>query len=246
MIMCRDCTVETWSPDFSSSGQSNPIWTRVRFEGAELVNTLEWVDWGRNPVQVELCDACGTPDCRSGGYVHVSRFDGFVLWTAPQEINVADEWAVSQYEPASVLKKFGAIAVPDEKWKEWKAIAHDLPAPPVFPRANGRALAEAWALGPGRPARLEVLIQMLRHRLVACDTLQPEEAIHRVEYWLSWFHDRGSVPIQATLESPDSLGATVETLYFDGPSSEDWIAFARRGELEFVALDSDHVLVLRD
>jgi hypothetical protein len=176
----------------------------------------------------------------------VSRFDSFVLWTTPQDIDVADEWAVSQHESAHALKKLGAIAIPNETWMGWKAVVHDLPAPSVFPRANGRALAEAWALGPGRPARLEALVQMLRHRLAACDTLQTEEAIHRVERWLAWFHDRESVPILATLQSPGSLGATVETLYFDGPRSEDWIAFARRGEREFIALDSDHVLALGD
>jgi hypothetical protein len=82
--------VEQWSPDFSSSGLPNPIWTRVKFRGAELYNSLEWTEWNRNPVQVQICDTCGNARLPSGGYVHVSAVQDILLWTAPHNAHTAN------------------------------------------------------------------------------------------------------------------------------------------------------------
>jgi hypothetical protein len=45
------------------------------------------------------------------------------------------------------------------------------------------------------------------------------------------------------LKTYDDLRAETETLYFDGPHAEDWLAFARRGDEYLPALDGQHILV---
>jgi hypothetical protein len=240
MVICADTTTEKWSPDFSSSGQANPSWTRVMFREKMLINSLEWMDWTDNPVQLLLCEACGTIQCEYGGYVHVSRLDDFVLLTAPQ-LDDENERVHDQFAPHFALEQFGAIAIPPSVWAQWRTQDAELPDAVTFAPANGRALAEAWSLGPGRPKRLEDLLKSLKHRLVACDSLDPESALRRVEHWLGHFST--NVPMASRVVAPSELGARIETLYFDGPGNEDWPALAITDERDYVALDREHVLV---
>ncbi|MCG8454829.1 MAG: hypothetical protein MI919_01000 [Holophagales bacterium] len=95
MLICNDLELSPWTPDFSSSGQSNPRWTRASCRGLQLANSVEGVDWSTNPVQVVLCEACGYPDCGPANYVHVPRLDDLVLWSVPH-IDESDDWQVLQ------------------------------------------------------------------------------------------------------------------------------------------------------
>jgi len=85
---------------------------------------------------------------------------------------------------------------------------------------------------------------MLRQRTLACDSLAPDVAVRRVEDWLNYLLSFASVPFPVTLKSPGELGAKLETLYFDGPSGEDWVALALGSERDYVVLDDEHVLAL--
>jgi len=237
MKILTEVKLETWSPNFSSSGQANPTWTRVRVEDTVIINSLGWVDWQNNPVQLFLCDACGTIQCNPGGYAHASRLNDFLLLTSPQ-IDPNDEWAVTEFAPVIALEKLGAVAIPLTLWTSWEMCALS-----SFPEANPRALAEAWALGPGRPKRIEEMPKMLRHRLVACDSLTPEKAIERVEHWLDKFLNSSQLT-GVSLVRASELNAKVETLYFDGPANEDWPAFAYQGETEYLALNRDYCLLV--
>lgn len=81
MFVCDQLRTEVWHPDFSTSKQASPAWTRVTCRGLQITNSLEWADWEENPVQVILCDACGHQGCASGGYVHVSHLQRPVIGT---------------------------------------------------------------------------------------------------------------------------------------------------------------------
>jgi hypothetical protein len=179
MKVCSDVVLEKWTPNFSSSGQASPTWTRSRCSGVEICNSLGWVDWITNPVQVILCDAWGYEDCASGGYVHVSYLDGLILWTAPQ-IDTGDDWAVGQYAAAPALRRLGAIAIPKGTWDGWRAVMPELPEVSAFSAPNVAVVADAWSLGPGRPTRLNELVPMLQARLLGCDTVDTGDAIDRV------------------------------------------------------------------
>lgn len=238
MFVCRDIDAVDWRPDFSSSAQANPEWFRVQCGDTELTNAVNWIDWSENPVQVILCDACGHEGCSSGGYVHVSRLEDYVLWTAPQ-VDLDEACREGTYLPLRAIERHGAIALPLEAWHQLRAIAGAMPDIRSLPSANARALAEAWALGAGRPSNVMELGSMLRTRLVGADTLEKEDAVALVERTLADFLAQRAY----TIVSVEALSARVEKLYFDGPASEDWPAFAITGQHVMPALTSKIALM---
>lgn len=243
MIICSETSMEKWSPNFSSSGQVSPVWTRLRFQNTELCNTLEWVDWLENPVQVQICDACGTINCASGGYIHISRLLELVLWTTPQ-IDVADEWARCRYSPIFPLESLGAIGFPMQTWLDLRTSFPDLPDPSKLPKANCRAVVDAWALGPGRPTNLDDLPQFLKTRLIACDTLDNDTAISSIDNWLDRLLSIRDRAIDQHVMPVTQVDGQIETMYFDGPSSKDWAAFVRVGEKYLPLLGAEYFVDL--
>jgi len=241
MRICSDIALQKWSPNFSSSGQTSPTWTRSRCDGVELFNSLEWTRWAENPVQVILCDACGTEGCASGGYVHVSCLGDFVLWTRPQ-VDPKDDVEAMRYETAWPLKRFGAIAIPKRTWEGWKTIA-PLPDAAGLVPANGAAIFDAWFLAPTRARRIDEIVPMLKDGLLGCDSLEITDAIARVTRWIERLKKTSDSFGGAVLRSPTSIGARIETLYFDGPADEDWAALAVDDGGDYPLLDRDHAFV---
>jgi len=242
MLFCDRLAFEKWSPDFSSSEQASPIWTRALSGNTELCNSLEYADWNQKPVQVQVCDACGTVGCASGGYVHISTIEDWVFWTIPQTCSAGEE-VRERFFPATALVKFGAVAFPREAWAQFRAAEPDVPDARCFPRANGRALLDAWAIGPGRPQAPDRLLPMLRARLLAADNLETTEAMQWIEYWLDWLGARADFPIDGAIVDPHRAQATIETMYFDGPREDDWPGLARFGERFVPVLDRTHIFV---
>jgi hypothetical protein len=130
VLICTNPQLVEWTPDFSSSGQPSPQWTEVRCNGERLTNALNWIDWNQNPVQVELCEECGVTGCARGGYVHVSRDDDFVLWTAPR-IDPDDQFEAHRSAPTEVVIRHGAVAIPIDVWDQW-CERYDVPAADTF------------------------------------------------------------------------------------------------------------------
>lgn len=156
MLVCSQPDIQRWWPDFSASGARSPSWTRLRVDGQELCNALEDVVWSPNPVQVQLCEMCGTPGCNSGGYADLSRLGGQVLWTSTEEDSRCGPlWALRQ----------GAAVFPLPVWQALRERLAFLPAADALPATTRRMLAQAWqaevrgrqfACGhhrQGRPAR---------------------------------------------------------------------------------------------
>jgi len=168
-----------------------------------------------------------------------------MLWTAPQVDDVDDrEWADTQYDGLYVVRRRGAIAVPEGTWRAWKAAVPSLPGIEVFPEATGRVLADGWLLGPSRRTLdIDDVERMLRSRLVASDSFDPDSAIERVKSLIGWLREIWSSPVAGSFESPGRVGAEVEKLYFDGPRKEDWPAFARRDGGALLAVSDDLVFV---
>ena len=80
---------------------------------------------------------------------------------------------------------------------------------------------------------------MLRRRLVGADTLEKEDAVALVERTLE-----GLLASRAyAIARVETMGARVETLYFDGPGSEDWPAFVITGQQVMPALTSEIALM---
>ena len=195
----------------------------------------------RNPVQVHICDACGTVGCASGGYIHLSAIGDYIFWTMPQS-DKTQRWDGCPF-PATALVKFGSIAFPSETWGWLRAVESDVPETRCVSPANGRALLDAWAVGPGRQRAVDRLLPMLRARLLASATLETATAIELIERWLDWFSSKADLAIDGNIMSLDPGNAPMETLYFDGPRGEDWPALARFGKGFVPVLDPRHIFV---
>jgi hypothetical protein len=245
MLICDDIELTTWTPDFSSSGQANPQWTRVSCRGLQLTNSVEWVDWATNPVQVVLCDACGYPHCNQGNYVHVSKLADLVIWSSPH-LDRSDDWAVSQYTPSLALRKCGAVALPKSEWARFRSLSDSVPSHTELAPATRRVLADSWrssASGPARVNSLVEVIPMLRERLLATDRFEPGEAIRILAPLLDWLGEAPEEPLSGVIRDLQSVAAQVETFYFDGPREHDWAAFALLGGSPVLALSGELVFV---
>jgi hypothetical protein len=245
MLICNDIELTSWTPNFSSSGQANPQWTWVSCDGLQLANSVEWVDWATNPVQVVLCDACGYPDCGQGNYVHVSRLGDFIIWSTPH-IDQSDDWSVSQYTPSLAVRKHGAVAFPKAEWARLRTLNDGVPSHAVLAEATRRVLADSWRLSASGPARVDSfahVIPMLKGRLLATDRFEPDETIRILTPLLDWLSEAPDEPLSGTLCDPQSVDAQIEVLYFDGPREHDWPAFALLGRSPVLALSRDIVFV---
>ena len=241
MFFCDHPTLDVWCPDFSTSGLANPTWTRAKCGDVELCNSLEWIDWAANPIQVQICDACGTPGCASGGYVHVSTLKKVVIWTMPRrETSDALE---GKLFPASSVARFGAIAFPTSVWTSFHGAAVEVPDAADLPRSDGQSICDAWTYGPGRPSNADHVVDWLQKRLLAADTLDVPAAIRSIEQWIGWFRELGRMEIDGSILPVKSSGATIEKFYFDGPGAEDWPALAHYDGALVPALSDAYMFV---
>lgn len=93
--------------------------TGVRFRGESLTNSLQDAEWPSRDHdgcgQVHICEACGWPRCKIGGYVEVWRTDRYLLWTRhlDPKSQGAEEGTVEAVE------KLGPILMPWNIWREW-------------------------------------------------------------------------------------------------------------------------------
>lgn len=245
MIDCDNAVLQQWHPDFSSSQQENPSWTRVTCREVVLCNTLEWVQWLENPVQVVLCEACGYDGCASGGYAHISRLGDHILWTRPQ-INESDDWERVQYQPAWPLRRFGAVIIAVPTWAQWRVQVSDLPSAEQMFAATGRELIDAWLLGARgehRVASANELVPLLRGRVLASDSLDADAAVDRVADMLAELSSLGAGRVSGRIARAAEVGARPEVLYFDGPGEEDWPALALIGSRIVPAFSREWVFI---
>ncbi|MCO6438318.1 MAG: hypothetical protein J5J06_14580 [Phycisphaerae bacterium] len=253
MLSTESTSFDTWSPDFSSSGQQNPTWTRAVTCGQVLCNSMERVEWaGGNPVQVLLCEQCGCAGCNSHGYVQITRLSDSIIWTRP----VFDSDIGGAYRCLDALGGNGAIHVPETIWTEWQQRFDSLPDLSVFPRTTRSELIDAWLLEMppcyraaegvsagdltvSPLARARLLIPNARDRLLACTSMDVPAAQRLLDRILKWAESGPAAPIDGAIRRRD---VEMEALYLDGHGTEDWHAFAIAGGNVYLAFGADWVL----
>lgn len=236
VLVCANAEFIPWRPDFSSSQQASPYWTKLICGAEQLSNSIDAVDWFDDPaVQVELCESCGLAGCASGGYVHVSRLGRHLLWTPPH-VDLNDPFESYQYRPSKPLRRYGGIAIPLDEWERWRRQFVNLPPADAFAQAARRDLLAAWR-GEAQifrefddPTRL---VQLVRERAVAADPSSVDQALADVEAIADWLTAAPDTPVKGELVSLLGEEAVVETIYldvpdtFDRPHLREWSGAAR-------------------
>jgi hypothetical protein len=253
VLVCAAPELVPWRPDFSSSEQGSPPWTRLVCNGEQLTNAINAVDWlDKEPaVQVELCECCGFAGCTTGGYVHVSRLGSLLLWTPPH-VDLSDPFEASQYRASDPVRRHGAVAIKVDDWDRWRRQFDRLPAADEFPQTLRRDLLAAWR-GEAQIFRQfdspDDLVDLARQRAVAADPSSLEGALAQIEMVAGWLWADPDVVVDGSLVNAVSEGAAVETIYFDVPDTFDrdvlreWRATSRIGDQITVVLAGELVLV---
>jgi hypothetical protein len=226
MLVCLEPKLVPWTPNLA--GQQPPRWTKLVCDEVELCNSLEESEWVNNPVQVQTCEACGTPGCASDGYVHVSRLGDHLLWTRPFFADPGGDLG-AQYAPSDSLRRRGAVLIPRPAWSEWAKTFSNLLPFNHFPETRQIDLFHAWiaeARGAGRVESLDALEPMLRERLLACDSIDVQEALRLVGAFVNRVREDLLAKVDGHFRPASDAAARIETFYFDGPADEDWPALA--------------------
>ena len=253
MLVCTAPEFLAWRPDFSSTEQASPHWTRVVCGGEQLTNALNAVDWlnEETAVQVELCESCGFAGCESGGYVHVSRLNSHVLWTPPH-IDVNDPFDSYQYRASEPVRRHGGVAIQVDEWRAWRRKFAALPRAEAFPRTARRDLLAAWrGQAPifGQFESPDDLVELVRKRAVAADPSSLDKALVQLETLASWLAADPDAPVEGALVLASAEDAVAETIYFDVPDTfhrdvlRKWRATARVGEAITPVFGGELVLV---
>jgi hypothetical protein len=237
MIICTQPKFDTWMPALAAAGVPALPWTRLLYERVELCNALEWAKWLGNPVQVQLCDACGTIGCGSGGYIHLTKVSDTVLWTRPQIDSATEQF------PATALERLGAVGFSAVTWNAIIERSANVPELSLLEIANGHALQDAWSSAVRRFKADPSLAATLRRELLAADTLEADAAIEKIEQWSAWFAERNNVAVDGRVVRIAESNARVEKVYFDGPASGDWEALAEWDGSYYPLLDPSQFFV---
>jgi hypothetical protein len=225
VLVCVEPEFVAWRPDFSSSEQASPHWTRVLCGEVELTNAINAVDWldRERAVQVELCESCGFVGCASGGYVHVSRLESHVLWT-PAHIDLSDPFEGSWYRPSVAVSGHGGVAIAVADWEAWRQQFPALPPAVEFPPTLRRDLLAAWrgeAQIFGQFDSQDDLVELARARAIAADPSSLEDALAQFEAVALWLQLEPDAPVEGALVRGAVRGARIETLYLDVPDTFD-------------------------
>ena len=239
MLVCTTPQFVRWTPDFSSSEQSSPNWTKLVCGDVELCNGIEWIDWDDDPVQVRLCESCGHTHCEVGGYVRITRIGPHLLWTRPR-ITSDDAWEHSQFTLHHPLEQTGAVLIRVDDWNSWRDDGKALPEATIFPPASRWDLAQAWLMDApiGRANRfwkrsesrgvrsLEEAVQGVRETIVAADGTTTERAVAEFDRVAQWLGEAPDEQIEGEVVETSQRGAAVHALHLDDGRVETWRAVA--------------------
>ncbi len=130
MWIVSNLVVRSRTYSFASSGQPPHDDLALLADEQELANMLRLVDWGEDPVQIVVCDACGTVGCASGNYVATRRLDNFVVMAPATRAHVptAEEFEKAQYVEPWFIRKRGVPLVPFAEWERLRGEGAPLPA----------------------------------------------------------------------------------------------------------------------
>ncbi|KAF3890004.1 hypothetical protein AB0758_38710 [Tolypothrix bouteillei VB521301_2] len=118
MWQLTDPTTRKAGLNFVSSGQSVVSVTQLWDGNVQLINAIEFVNWGELPLQFVVCEACGFVGCQDRGWVELKRCDSIAMIMPAFTIIEEAEDMKEKYLPPDYIKEKGVICIAQETYVE--------------------------------------------------------------------------------------------------------------------------------
>ncbi len=133
--------------DFTSSGQGRPIKSQLVFDGAVVANAIELTDWSEEPVQLEVCAACGIERCAPGGWAVVRRLGNALLILPAFEAMAEDP---KEYAPPQWIAERGPALIAEGLIGALQSAVPELPKVETLKPVTGADAARSIQLSAPR------------------------------------------------------------------------------------------------
>lgn len=225
--------------DFSSSGQERFQATRLVFDGVELMNGLELIEWEEDKTQILICDYCGAIGCSPGGWIAFRSCGNLILLMPAFEAMRADDWSRTEFSPPYFVANKGTAYF---ERQTWESLRRRFSSFPPFENIRPLQMREAMWLAQycaplqilGEPATLDINHRKFDHVIGATEG-EPEEHLRRAECLLREnFENQSPACLSPLLQDEESVW-----LFLDAAEFIAWQAMAvRDGKYRFVINDA--------
>jgi hypothetical protein len=230
MFFCKSPTLVEWHPPPHSN--QHPLWTKLIADGVMLSNSIEYANWRASPVYPIVCESCWCAEC-GPAFAVIVRLAENLLWLPPNQDDFPDLWWPVISEP---------VLMSERTWEWLRQKFPNMPAAESYPLATRRDLATLWMAEMPEVVRTSQLrkLEPLVSTALASDPLDLEAARYAIGQIVNWVEERPKEPVAGKLLRDDEI--EINTLFFDGPPTTLWPAFAIGTPVSFT-LGDDVVFV---
>ena len=245
--MCRDSFLRVWrvrrtttqpaTLSLSALGQGPQECTAVFAEERPLINAAELIDWGKQTVQLEICEQCGIQGCSSGAWV-APRWTGSHLLLLPDFTSMMEgEFERTERAPPKAIAERG-IAVLSES--ALIALSNWI-VPNAVPPMTGRDLLRTmqWEAPFQVLGRFPDPVRVRRDLILACTAGDADPILDALEEALERLNDREEA---ARLQKPPEAHQPIG-LFLNDSSTTEWTPLVRIDGTYKLALAPDLVAV---
>ncbi len=206
--------------DMSSSGGTRRPFRALVADDITLMNMIENVEFGDDPVQVVNCCECGMPGCADGNYLSFRRLGDWVAWIPAYDEMLKGEWERTFFAPPDYVAIQGIPLFSPGSYSALRSLVPNLPPPGDVARMTSREAV--WCLQSEAPLSILGVFpsepRLDRARVLAMTEGEVESSCDRLERFLQtqWRSQISLEPIPA--------GHGVEHIEFhlDGPRFPAW------------------------
>ena len=203
--------------DFTSSGQWMHATMQLFADDQRIANAVDLIDWTHDPVQVEICEHCGTIHCEPGGWVSFRRCGVNTLVIPAFEYILLDP---AEHCPPDYLAQRGLMVLSETGYARIRSLVSEIPPFDALAPLTCKEAAQAlqWQAPGGVLGASPAPPALPVSWVLAADPGEPQEQVKSLNALLAAF---------MAVESPAVARPvnTAVTLYLDLPGTPGWVAF---------------------
>ena len=212
--------------DFGSSSGGH-IRTQAIYAGDTcLVNAISFAELGNDPTQLMVCEACGTVQCQSGGWVHIRRIGNSVAFIPAFSEMLAGVFELTEFSPPPFTDSLGTPLFSTDLYEHLRICV------PTFPEiSNLQSITAADAVRLMQwHAPLRILgrfpdqPQIVRDTILAVSDGKLDDELDCVRRSLA-----DNVNSSAKLSVAPQAGSIPIEFHLDGPGFPTWRPLRRLG-----------------